>query len=181
MMTKTNRYALSNVETAQEAFKLECLEIFGELAQVFRVPRSVGLIYATLFASPVALSFSDLVESLDISKGSASQGLRFLRENGAIRVAKISEWAAGHQGASARYYYVPETELRKVISGILQGSFATRLKKGASRLDGFASRFDRALCAAGANGELLLFRLEKLRQWHRRGAGLLPLLGRIIG
>jgi DNA-binding transcriptional ArsR family regulator len=68
-------------------FQTECATFFSEVVQVFGVPKSVGQIYGLLYASPEPLSFSDIVERLDISKGSASQGLQLLRSLGAIKVA----------------------------------------------------------------------------------------------
>ena len=69
-------------------FQIECATFFAEVIQIFGVPKSVGQIYGLLYASPVPLSFSDIVERLGISKGSASQGLQFLRSLGAIKVAE---------------------------------------------------------------------------------------------
>jgi len=71
---------------AQDRFLIECAGFFAEVVQVFGVPKSVGQIYGLLYASPVPLSFSDIVERLEISKGSASQGLQLLRSLGAIKV-----------------------------------------------------------------------------------------------
>ena len=73
-------------------FQTECATFFSEVVQVFGVPKSVGQIYGLLYASPEPLSFSDIVERLDISKGSASQGLQLLRSLGAIKVADAKPW-----------------------------------------------------------------------------------------
>jgi hypothetical protein len=56
-------------------FQTECATFFSEVVQVFGVPKSVGQIYG-----------------LDISKGSASQGLQLLRSLGAIKVADAKPW-----------------------------------------------------------------------------------------
>jgi hypothetical protein len=68
-------------------FQSECIELFAEVVYALGLPRSIGQIYGLLYASPLPLSFSDIVERLDISKGSASQGLQLLRTLGAINVA----------------------------------------------------------------------------------------------
>lgn len=81
------------VRTHRE-FERECVEFFAEIVQLFGVPKSVGQIYGVLYASPVPLSFSDIVEELEISKGSASQGLQLLRSLGAINEAKSDEQRA---------------------------------------------------------------------------------------
>lgn len=69
------------------AFEERVVSFFVEAADLLGVPKSVAAIYGVIFASPVPLSFSDVEARLDISKGSISQGLRVLREVGAIRLA----------------------------------------------------------------------------------------------
>ena len=73
--------------TVSEGFERECVSFFADVVGVLGVPRSLGQIYGLLFASPRPLSFTDIVGKLDISRGSASQGLKALRELGAIRSA----------------------------------------------------------------------------------------------
>ena len=58
----------------------EIVEHFADLAAMLAQPRSYGQIYGLLFASTQPLSFTDIVERLDLSKGSVSQGLKALRE-----------------------------------------------------------------------------------------------------
>jgi DNA-binding transcriptional ArsR family regulator len=66
---------------------------FSEVVQVAGVPKSVGQIYGLLYSSREPLSFSDIVERLEISKGSASQGLQLLRSLGAVKVAEAKQHA----------------------------------------------------------------------------------------
>ena len=158
---------------AQKAFQAECLDLFAELAQVLGLPRSIGQIYGLLFASPRPLSFTDIVQRLGISKGSASQGLRALREVGAILPAEAAD--------GRREHFVPETELRKLIAGFLHGSIKPHLRAGTKRLEGFKVRHATALAAEGEVGRLLLERLGKLHSWHRKGAAVLPFISKFLG
>lgn len=64
------------------------VSFFIDAADMLGVPKSVAAIYGICFASPEPLSFSDINERLDISSGSISQGLRVLREVGALKVAE---------------------------------------------------------------------------------------------
>ncbi|MEM6279416.1 MAG: hypothetical protein AAF733_08065, partial [Verrucomicrobiota bacterium] len=57
----------------------EIIDYFVSFVQMLGLPKSVGQIYGTLFASPEPLVMDDIVERLGISKGSASQGLSLLR------------------------------------------------------------------------------------------------------
>lgn len=141
-------------------FASECISFFAETVQIFGVPKSVGQIYGLLYASPEPLSFSDIVVQLEISKGSASQGLQLLRSLGAIRVAaarfapgigdrrlKVSGLKCkdgpsalaphplpGDVDASRRVAYEPELSLRKLVSGVLHERVTPLSAAGADRL-----------------------------------------------
>lgn len=70
------------------AFEEAVVSYFVEAADVLGVPKSVAAIYGICFASPEPLSFSEIDERLDISAGSISQGLKFLKEVGALKTAQ---------------------------------------------------------------------------------------------
>src|SRR5208283_5100241 len=70
------------------AFTRGCVDFFDEVGRLFGLPPSVGRIYGLLYGSPTPLSFTDIVELLEISKGSASQGLQFLHSLGAVHVVE---------------------------------------------------------------------------------------------
>ena len=73
------------------AFEQAMVGFFTEAAEMLGLPKSVAAIYAVIFASPRPLSFADVETRLQLSKGSVSQGLRFLRQIGAIRAAEGGE------------------------------------------------------------------------------------------
>jgi DNA-binding transcriptional regulator GbsR (MarR family) len=158
---------------AQKAFQVECVQQFASLAQVLGLPRSIGQIYGLLFASPQALSFTDIVEQLGISKGSASQGLRALREVGAVLPADMA--------AERRERFVPEMELRKLIAGFLHGSIQPHLQTGTKRLESFKARHVKELALEGEDGHLILERLGKMQNWHKKGAAVLPFISKFLG
>lgn len=174
------------------AFQGECVALFGEVVQVFGVPRSLGQIYGVLYASPEPLGFSDIVERLEISKGSVSQGLQLLRSLGAIHVAKAKVQRAGSReqdaksdgghpaGAgdrSRRVAYEPELRLRRLVSGILQERVAPLAAAGADRL-----RRLRALAERDARGDdFCLGRARHLERWRLRLRAALPVLTMLLG
>jgi hypothetical protein len=84
------------------AFEQAMGGFFMEAAEVLGLPKSVAAIYAVIFASPRPLCFADVETRLQLSKGSVSQGLRFLRQIGAIKVAepRRSKVAQASQPAS---------------------------------------------------------------------------------
>ena len=167
------------------AFECECVGFFAEIVQVFGVPRSVGQIYGLLYASPVPLSFSDIFERLDMSKGSASQGLQLLRSLGAINIAAPFECTSrgeditrvGGSQAKRNVTYEPELSLRRLVSGVLHERIAPLTAANTDRL---ASLRKLALLDEEQN-DFYLDRIKQLENWRRQLKSLLPMLSMLLG
>lgn len=155
-------------------FGRECAEFFAEIVQLMGVPKSVGQIYGLLYGSPRPLSFSDIVEELGISKGSASQGLQLLRSLGAVRVA-----AGGDSGSerSRREYYEPELRLRQLVAGVLREQVTPLTASGAERL----ARLRRIADETTEGGEFCRDRVKQLETWRRRLKAVLPIVTALLG
>ena len=67
----------------------EVIGLFVQISKIMGQPRSYAEIYAVLFMSPDPLTMDELIARLGISRGSACQGLGFLRKSGAIRMMLI--------------------------------------------------------------------------------------------
>ena len=167
------------------SFQRECVLFFEEVVQVFGVPKSVGQIYGLLYASPTPLSFTDIVERLEISKGSASQGLQLLRSLGAINVAdpvgneSVISNAASQivMRASRSVTYEPELSLRRLVSGVLQERIAPLAATSAERLE----RLRKLAEQDGREDDFYLDRAKQLSTWRRRLKTVLPVLGALLG
>jgi hypothetical protein len=172
---------------ASPSFEQECVLFFAEIVQLFGVPKSVGQIYGLLYASPVPLSFSDIVERLDISKGSASQGLQLLRSLGAILEAdsaspSISASNVNGSGASGmpratRVVYAPELSLRQLVTGVLRERIAPMATMGTGHL----KRLRELAELAPENTKFYLGRAKQLETWRKRFTTVLPLLTALLG
>lgn len=103
----------------------EMISIFVQMTQVLGLPRSLGEIYGLLFASPKPLAFQEIAERLNLSKGSVSQGLRFLRTIGAIKPVVIT--------GDRREYFEPEIELRALVGGFLRERLNPQLELWGAR------------------------------------------------
>lgn len=152
------------------ALETEAVDLFVGLAQVVGLPKSVGQIYGLLYITTVPLSLDDIAERLDMSKGSVSQGLKFLRTTGAVRVCD--------EDGSRRDYYEAETGLRALATGFLKEQIEPHLDNGEHRLARLKQLADSAPAAKRAH---VVQRVKQLENWHRRAAGLLPLLLRFFG
>ena len=168
--TSTRRGALE--------FEHECVQLFSEFVQVLGLPRSAGQIYGLLFSSPRPLCFSDIVERLEISKGSASQGLQLLRTLGAIRPLATEGGRSDDQPVGkARDYYEPELSLRKLVSGVLQERIVPMTTTGS---DHFA-RLRLLAEEGGKQNSFLIERVEQLETWRKRFRTVLPILSALFG
>jgi len=147
------------------------MEFFSDLVQVLGVPRSVGQIYGLLFASKEALSFTDIFKKLNISKGSASQGLRLLRALGAVKAADAADGVR-------REHFVPELGLRRLVAGVLREKVEPVLISGGSRM----SRLRECMLDT-SDPELTKFfsqRIDQLDTWGRQVRMLLPVLKTLL-
>jgi DNA-binding transcriptional regulator GbsR (MarR family) len=146
-------------------FERATVDFFVNAADLLGVPKSVAAIYGIVFASPVPVSFADIEARLDISKGSISQGLRVLREMGALmEVSSASDRAE---------LFSPELEMRKLIGRFLENRLQKQLDGGSSRLVGLKKS---AAAFPPKTQKELLQRVKKLQQWHDRSRALLPLI-----
>jgi len=183
------RSAVFVADGVSTEFARECIKLFAEVVQVFGVPKSVGQIYGLLFASPAPLSFSDIVERLDISKGSASQGLKLLRSLGAVNVVRPLSLAPrpsrlAHNAPvvsivepSRREYFEPELGLRRLVNGVLQERVTPLATTGGNRLSHLRELAERD----GEGSDFFLDRVKQLDTWRRRLKTVLPVLSMLLG
>ena len=149
----------------------QVIQIFVDGGKVLGLPRSLGEIYGLLFISPEPLSLDDLVERLGISKGSASQGLRALRELGAVREIEVEN--------SRRSHFQADMELKRLVGGFIREQVRPHLESGQSKVGtllGIAAQE-----SDPARREFYDARVKQLQHWIGRGRIVLPLLQKVLG
>lgn len=158
----------------------EVIAIFVQMTQVLGVPRSLGEIYGLLFATPQPLAFQDIADRLKLSKGSVSQGLRFLRSVGAIKPVLVT--------GDRREFFEPETELRALVSGFLKERLNPQLDSWAARAKALKIEDFNGGVLMHADGEvrqeqqaLIESRIDKLTTWQKRANLVLPMIGKLLG
>ena len=145
----------------------ELIELFSRMAQLVGLPKSIGQIYGLIYASPEPLNLDEVMSRLGISKGSASQGLKFLRSSSAVRTVSVPGRRSDH--------YEPETSLRSLATGFLKEQIEPHLDHGVERLRALAS--DPEL----QTEDLLQERIQRLENWHNRASSMLPWVLRFLG
>lgn len=157
--------------TSMNALEKQVVDVFVDGVRVLGLPRSIGEIYGLLFIAPQPLSLDDFVARLNISKGSASQGLRALRDLGAVKETSV-------EGAR-RVFYEADIELKRLVGGFVREQVRPHLESGQLKVG-------RLLEAVGEEEDPVLRefydeRVAKLETWMRRGRMVLPLLQKVLG
>ena len=155
---------------ARDAFEREVIEHFVEISRALGQPRSLAEIYGLLFVSPQPLAMDDLIERLQISKGSASQGLRFLRDIGAVQQVEVAD--------DRRVHYEAVAELRRLAGRFLRDQFAPRVAGNEQRLARLAERLHELPAEHRQHAES---RISMLQSWHKNTGRILPLVIKILG
>lgn len=145
------------------AFEAALVDFFVDAAGLLGVPKSVAAIYGIVFASAEPLSFAAIEARLDISKGSVSQGLRVLREVGAIKeVSSESDRVE---------LFEPDLEMRQLVLRFLEQRLQRQLDAGKGRLNSLA----RAVPGGKVAADILRQRLKYLQSWHDKARALMPM------
>ena len=152
-------------------WEVAVVDLFLHAVQSVGLPKSLGQIYGLLFCRDQPLAMDDVINLLGISKGSASQGLRSLRQLGAV--------SSVYSGGDRKERFVAEIRLRKLVSGFLKEQAEPHMEKGVFRLENLRKILDDESCdeskQRGVRREMIL------SGWHRQMTRLLPWVKMIVG
>ncbi|HAO96210.1 MAG TPA: transcriptional regulator [Verrucomicrobiales bacterium] len=149
----------------------QVVSLFADGVRVAGLPRSVGEIYGLLFVSAEPLAMDDLVVRLNISKGSVSQGLKFLRTLGAIKEVEGPD--------VRRTYYEADIELKKLVGGFIREQMRPHMESGKDRLKALEAAVAKE--EDGAKQAFYDERVKKLERWLKQAKLVLPLIQRVLG
>ena len=155
-----------NMGEKNKDLELMVRDFFADTVKVLGLPKSVGEIYGVLFISKEPLSLDDLVERLEISKGSGSQGLKMLRTLGAVYEVE------GVEGR--KVFYQADVELKSLMGGIIREKIRPHLSKAKEEI--------KQMEDCNTNGDTHYHeRIQKLGSWRKRAGMLLPILQKVLG
>jgi len=123
-----------------------------ELADSIGVPRSIGQLYGVLFMAGRAMSAQECADVLKISRSSAGQGLKVLKEYGAIK----SVFELGERCER----YAIEPDLGVLIQSVLRGKLAPAFDMFFSKMNAIGDSME----GSDSSG-VLLSRIRKLERW----------------
>jgi DNA-binding MarR family transcriptional regulator len=144
------------------------IDFFMQVAQFLGLPKSVGQIFGLLYASEQPLTLDDIAERLQISRGSVSTGLNYLRRFDAVRTAFVV--------GDRREFYQAETDTQRIARGFLTDQVDPDIQSWGERL-----RFGRGMLKLGGkfaapNPKFAGERLDLLERWHGEITGAVALM-----
>jgi HTH-type transcriptional regulator, glycine betaine synthesis regulator len=160
--------SLETQETAPlSPLELEVIEFFLQLFKLLNLPKSVAEIYGLLFASGQPLPMDEIVSRLNLSKGGASQGLKLLRDHGAVRI--------GYHPGDRRDYYEIETGMKRLVENFIKSRMVPQLERIEGRLENIEQMLEKDPVGGG-----LETRVKNLRTWQSKVRKLLPQLKKLM-
>jgi DNA-binding transcriptional regulator GbsR (MarR family) len=153
-----------------EPLEIEIIQFFVQFSRALGQPRSVAEIYGLLFVSHQPLAMDTLIERLNLSKGSASQGLKYLEELGAVRTVYVA--------GARRNHYEAVAELRNLAGRFLRQQILTHFADSETRLARMAAEAQKL---SGQQRKHVNARVKLLRSWGRNGRRVVPFVLKILG
>lgn len=164
--TGTNKSAARQLDPVE----IEVIHLFVQFSRALGQPRSVAEIYGLLFISYRPLPMDELIERLHLSKGSASQGLKYLQDLGAVRTIYV--------GGDRRTHYEAVAELRNLAGQFIRQQIASHFQDSDSRLAHIAFQAEKL---SGEERKHAIGRVKMLRSWERNAKRVVPLVLAILG
>jgi DNA-binding transcriptional regulator GbsR (MarR family) len=149
--------------------ELESIEMFINFLRLLGWPKSVGEIYGLLFVSAQPLAMDDIMGRLDMSLGAASQGLKLLREFGAVRTV--------YMPGARKDHYIASGELSRFATSYIEEELLPRMRTAQERI----KRMERMMeSMTEADRQTPAERIDRLQYWLGKGQKVVPWLVRFL-
>ena len=155
--------------TSAGNLEVESIDFFVRMMSILGLPRSVGEIYGLLYFNSKPLSMDLISSRLNISIGSASQGLKTLRALRAVRTTYIP--------GDRRDHYSAESEFRRLFSTFLKDDIMPHLVSAEDRI---RNMDDEIASLQVEEKDFFNIRIEKLKRLTKASKRLLPLLAKLL-
>lgn len=150
----------------------EVVAIFVAVADVLGFARSLGEIYGLAYISEQPIHLAEVCDRLRMSKGSASQGLRTLRDLGALKPVYIA--------GDRRDHFEPEIKIRVLLYRLLTDRLRPHLDRSTASLDQLQKRAEADSSIPPERRRFRRDRVALLGAWQKRVSTFLPLLQRVL-
>ena len=149
--------------------EVESIEMFINFLRLLGWPKSVGEIYGLLFVSAQPLAMDDIMARTGMSLGAASQGLKLLREFGAVRTV--------YTPGARKDHYIASGELSRFATSYIEEELLPRMRTAQERIE----RMERMMHSMSeADRQLPAERIDRLKYWLGKGQKVVPWLVRFL-
>jgi HTH-type transcriptional regulator, glycine betaine synthesis regulator len=152
------------------SFQKCSIALFVNAAAALSLPKSVGEIFGLFYSTEEPLSLNEVTAYLGISRGSASEGIRWLRGMGALKSAVVP--------GNRREHFTAETSLRKLASGYLRDRIDPHLESGQGLLRELGEAVDED---GSKGGGFQRSRANQVASWYRFFGRALPVIRALAG
>ena len=150
--------------------EVEVIHLFSQLCRALGQPPSVAEIYGLLFVSPRPLPQDDFFARLNVCKGTASQGLRYLLDLGAVRTVYVA--------GDRRVHYEAVAELRNLAGRVVRQQILTNFEDSGARLARITAEAQKL---SGEERRQAVARAKLLQSWDRNVKRILPVVLKLLG
>jgi DNA-binding transcriptional regulator GbsR (MarR family) len=165
---KSPRLTLTEAPNAAlNPFQDQSVALFVRAASALSLPRSVGQVYGLLFATERPLNLDEIMALLGSSRGGTFEGLKWLRQFGAVERVFLPGVRKEH--------FQAELNLRRLANGFLRLRIEPHLENAHGHLDGLRAVIE----DTAPDAEFQRTRLGKVETWHRLLNDLLPMIKQV--
>ena len=151
-------------------WRIAMIDLFVSGALLVGLPKSVGQIYGYLYSATDPAPMDQIISELGISKGSASQGLKFLRQLGAVKVQFIL--------GDRRDHFIAEVKSKKLMGGFIREKLSPALEDGVDRIAHIRTLLtDDGLIDESVHKDQVV----KLETWQKKLKLALPVIQKLLG
>lgn len=149
--------------------EVESIEMFINFLRLLGWPKSVGEIYGLLFVSSEPLAMDDIMARTGMSLGAASQGLKLLREFGAVRTV--------YTPGARKDHYIASGELSRFATSYIEEELLPRMRTAQERI----KRMERMMHSMSeTERQIPAERIDRLKYWLGKGQKVVPWLVRFL-
>jgi DNA-binding transcriptional regulator GbsR (MarR family) len=157
-----------NIETIVviPEWEQEIIDLFVGIFDGFGLPKSTAMIYGTLYCAEESMLQEEIAARLQISAGSASQGLKLLQNLGAVtRQSPIGQ---------RQSFYNAERSMRRLIGSVIDTQLRPKLRNGKERLEMLAD-------SVSPDETLAQQRIQTLQTWQKKVERGMPVISTLFG
>ena len=156
--------------TTLPEWRIAIIDLFVSGATLVGLPKSVGQIYGYLYSAKEPAPMDQIITDLSISKGSASQGLKFLRQLGAVKV----QFVLGDR----RDHFIAEVKSKKLMGGFIRERLTPALEDGVDRI----AHIRMLMTEDGlVDDPVHKDQVVKLETWQKKLKLALPVIQKLLG